>query len=59
MEKQKNGEEILVPKVTLFFGCKKSDGDFIYKDEIENWVEKQVINVFHGAFSREKEEVNF
>lgn len=34
MEKQKNGEEISVPKVTLFFGCKKSDGDFIYKDEI-------------------------
>ena len=32
MVRKKNGEDIRYPKVTLFFGCKRSNGDFIYKE---------------------------
>ncbi len=29
---KKEGKEVNVPIVTLFFGCKHENGDFIYKD---------------------------
>ena len=41
-----------VPLLTLYFGCKYRDSDFIYKEEIEKWAEKGVINKLHLAFSR-------
>jgi sulfite reductase alpha subunit-like flavoprotein len=59
MERRQNGEAINYPKVTLFFGCKKQNGDFIYKEDIQRWTENKIIDSFHGAFSRDTEKVNF
>jgi sulfite reductase alpha subunit-like flavoprotein len=41
------------PIVTLYFGCRKSNSDFIYKEEILRWKNEKVINSLHTAFSRE------
>lgn len=42
-----------VPLVSLFFGCRHETGDFIFKEQIKNWVEKGVINKLYTAFSRD------
>ena len=51
--------EANVPIITLFFGCKHEDGDFIYKDEILRWKDQGVINRLHLAFSRDTDKVIF
>lgn len=42
-----------VPIVTLFFGCRHAEGDFIYRDEIRQWESSGVIDRLHLAFSRD------
>ena len=42
-----------VGEAMLFFGCRRSDVDFIYKDEILAWAESGVITDLVTAFSRE------
>ena len=42
-----------VPMVSLFFGCRHEEGDFIFKDQIKQWVNNGVINKFYPAFSRD------
>jgi NADPH-ferrihemoprotein reductase len=37
----------------LFFGCRRSDEDFIYKEELEAWASSGVLTELHTAFSRE------
>lgn len=39
--------------VSLFFGCRHEEGDFIFKDQIKQWVNNGVINKFYPAFSRD------
>lgn len=46
------------PLVSLFFGCKHQDGDFIYREEINEWIDKKVINKFYPAFSRDQVIIN-
>ena len=41
-------------KNTLYFGCKKRDIDYLYKDEIEDYVNNKTISSLHLAFSREQ-----
>ena len=41
-------------KNTLYFGCKKRDLDYLYKDEIEDYVSNKTLSSLHLAFSREQ-----
>ncbi|KRX10660.1 Riboflavin synthase-like beta-barrel [Pseudocohnilembus persalinus] len=40
----------------LYFGCRHENGDFIFKDEFKNYTEKNIINKFYTAFSRDQEQ---
>lgn len=40
----------------LFFGCKKRDHDYLYKEELEKFHKDKVITDLHLAFSREQKE---
>jgi NADPH-ferrihemoprotein reductase len=40
----------------LYFGCRKSTEDYIYKDELEGFVQSKVLSKLHVAFSREGKE---
>jgi NADPH-ferrihemoprotein reductase len=42
-----------VGKCALFFGCKYSQMDFLYEDEIMNWKITNILTDLHTAFSRE------
>lgn len=38
----------------LYFGCRKSDEDFLYREELEEYVKNGLLTL-HTAFSREQE----
>jgi sulfite reductase alpha subunit-like flavoprotein len=40
---------------TLFFGCRFSNRDFLYKDELEQLVNEKKLDL-HTAFSREQKQ---
>jgi sulfite reductase alpha subunit-like flavoprotein len=50
---KKNNEENSVMSNDLFFGCRTRDADFLYKEEIEGWVDNKAITQLHLAVSRE------
>jgi NADPH-ferrihemoprotein reductase len=37
----------------LFFGCRKSDEDFIYREELARWADSKILSDSFFAFSRE------
>lgn len=39
----------------LFFGCRRSTEDFIYREELEAWAASGVLTELHTAFSRESD----
>lgn len=43
-----------VGETVLFFGCRKKDEDFIYKDELLQYVDDRILAKLHTAFSREQ-----
>ncbi|TMW57126.1 hypothetical protein Poli38472_003051 [Pythium oligandrum] len=49
---QKNGVE--VGKSILYFGCRRQDDDYIYRDELEGFQASGVLTELHLAFSREQ-----
>lgn len=54
---EKNGEDALKDwgRISLFYGCRRSDEDFLYKDEWDEYAkELKGKFVLHTAFSREK-----
>jgi sulfite reductase alpha subunit-like flavoprotein len=40
----------------LFFGCRKSTEDFLYKDELEAYLADGTLDALYTAFSREQVE---
>lgn len=57
ISQKKEGKDVNVPIISLFFGCKHEVGDFIYKEEILNWRDQGVIDRLHLAFSRDTDKV--
>jgi NADPH-ferrihemoprotein reductase len=43
-------------KNTLYFGCKYSNQDYIYRDELEAYLAEGVLSKLHLAFSRESKQ---
>jgi sulfite reductase alpha subunit-like flavoprotein len=41
--------------VWIYFGCRRSDQDFLYEEEWQNWVKEGQVTVFRAAFSRQRE----
>eukprot|EP01006_Ploeotia_vitrea_P041754 TRINITY_DN66571_c12_g5_i1.p1 TRINITY_DN66571_c12_g5~~TRINITY_DN66571_c12_g5_i1.p1 ORF type:complete len:825 (-),score=431.86 TRINITY_DN66571_c12_g5_i1:23-2422(-) len=40
---------------TLFFGCRRSDEDYLYREDLERFVADGTLNHLYTAFSREQE----
>ncbi|CAO3592069.1 unnamed protein product [Absidia cylindrospora] len=45
---------IQVGSTSLFFGCRRSDEDYIYNEELAEYVNQGVLNNLHVAFSRQQ-----
>jgi NADPH-ferrihemoprotein reductase len=55
-ERAKQQEEgVTVGQSIMYFGCRRRDEDFIYKDELDQFQESGVLTELHLAFSREQE----
>ncbi|CDW71895.1 nadph--cytochrome p450 reductase [Stylonychia lemnae] len=50
---KKANPDMILEKAQLYFGCRKNNSDFIYKDEILDYKERQIISDTQLAFSRE------
>ncbi len=44
-----------VGKTSLYFGCRRPDHDWIYRDEMERWLRDGDLDALAVAFSREPE----
>jgi NADPH-ferrihemoprotein reductase len=42
-------------QMVLFFGCRKKDSDYLYKETFEKYCQTKLLDDFHVAFSREKD----
>lgn len=42
-------------ETVLFFGCRNKSEDFIYEDELQNYVESKTLSNMYVAFSRDQE----
>lgn len=40
----------------LYFGCRKSDSDYIYRDQLRAWKDSGVLTTLREAFSRESQD---
>ncbi|KAI8142033.1 cytochrome P450 [Fennellomyces sp. T-0311] len=56
-QKKEGGKN--VGQGVLFFGCRRSDQDFIYADELNGYVDTGVLSSLHVAFSRQNEPVKY
>jgi len=54
---RKEGKEI--GAMILYFGCRKSKEDYIYRDEIEQWKTDGTLTEIHLAFSRDQHEKTY
>jgi len=45
-------------RAVLFFGCRRADSDFLYRDELETWAREGFVEL-HLAFSREQPEKHY
>ena len=39
----------------LFFGARRQEHDFLYRDQIEGWLHKQILTQFDAAWSRDQD----
>lgn len=49
---KKNGKEI--GPTVLYFGCRRRQEDFIYKDDLERWLAEGSLTELHVAYSRDQ-----
>lgn len=49
----KNNERAVFGKTWLFFGCRYSNRDYLYKNELEHFLRSEVLNELFVSFSRE------
>ncbi|XP_050531790.1 NADPH--cytochrome P450 reductase [Daktulosphaira vitifoliae] len=54
---RKEGRE--VGKMILYFGCRKKEEDFIYEDELKEYVSNGTLTKLHLAFSRDQPEKQY
>lgn len=52
---QRQAGEVVGPTI-LFFGCRRRDEDYIYRDELAGYQQDGTLTQLHTAFSREQEE---
>lgn len=50
-----HGNKIQSNKNTLYFGCRNSHVDYIYREELKAFAEEGVLTKLHTAFSRERQ----
>jgi len=48
------GEEDQYGPMTLYFGCKARNWDYLYKEELLRYHDEKLIENYHVAFSREQ-----
>ena len=53
---QKEQLQLPVGPNVLYFGCKKQSEDYLYKEELEEFQQKNILNQLYLAFSREQKE---
>ncbi len=54
--KKQQGEEDQYGPMTLYFGCKARNWDYLYKEELLKYHDEKLIENYHVAFSREQEQ---
>lgn len=42
--------------MTLYFGCRHSNGDYIFREELKGFLDKGILNKLITAFSRDQDE---
>ncbi|XP_021921277.1 methionine synthase reductase-like isoform X2 [Zootermopsis nevadensis] len=52
--KQRRSSELVFGEVWLFFGCRFEDKDFLYRSELEKYIEDGILTHLFVSFSREK-----
>ena len=48
------GEEDSYGEMTLYFGCKARNWDYLYKEELLKYHDDKLVENYHVAFSREQ-----
>ncbi|KAL4472596.1 hypothetical protein ABPG74_018545 [Tetrahymena malaccensis] len=48
------GINICPGEFTLYFGCRHQNGDFIFREELEQYVKSGILNKLYTAFSRDQ-----
>lgn len=51
--KEQNGHSPRFGRVVLYFGCRKKDSDYLYREEMQAWASNLTIDDYFVAFSRE------
>lgn len=55
----KNSEDTFFGKAWLFFGCRYATKDFLFKNELELFLQSGVLNELFASFSREENEKSY
>eukprot|EP01063_Lacrimia_lanifica_P028331 TRINITY_DN4111_c0_g1_i3.p1 TRINITY_DN4111_c0_g1~~TRINITY_DN4111_c0_g1_i3.p1 ORF type:complete len:1850 (+),score=576.46 TRINITY_DN4111_c0_g1_i3:171-5552(+) len=50
------GGQSLVGESHLFFGCRSRERDYLYRNDLEDFVEHQTLRYLHTAFSQEEDD---
>ena len=52
----KKKESLITSDVILYYGCRHKEEDYLYREEIEKWLENGIITELNLAFSRDQPE---